>query len=486
MPRYADGLLEQPPAVAIASIGGTLLDEAMAARMRLQEGADEEALHDFRVALRRLRSVVRAFRPHVEHHVTRKLRRRMRELAKTTNEARDAEVQVHWIDTRHARMSPTQRVGVTWFRSRVEKARDAAYAIGMEVIEHTFPRLDRRVRDALLAAAADPFGGSGTAVTFGAALGALLPQHENTLVHEMSAIRRPEDEGAVHATRISAKRLRYLLELIASEHAPAKRGVAQLKALQDILGDLHDAQVVGVDFTAACERAAAEHARRLSELDDEAQQDNRERRRLRRRNATPGMLQLVRLCREAHEQLFERLENWRNERAGRLSDDLRVLVDELGTYAASTTEIERKYLLKQLPTAVAGTKVVDVDQGWLPGTRLVERIRRVVGGDGERYFRTVKMGEGIARIEIEEEASPQVFESLWPLTEGRRVRKRRYYVREGDLTWEIDEFLDRDLALAEVELPRTDTPVTVPDWLRDCVEREVTGEPQYLNLNLAQ
>ena len=29
---------------------------------------------------------------------------------------------------------------------------------------------------------------------------------------------------------------------------------------------------------------------------------------------------------------------------------------------------------------------------------------------------------------------------------------RRYRVAEGDLTWEVDEFTDRDLVLAEVEL----------------------------------
>jgi CHAD domain-containing protein/CYTH domain-containing protein len=486
MPKYAKGLLERAPTVAIASIGETLLDDAMAARVRLQERADDEALHDFRVSLRRLRSVLRAFRPYVEHCVTRKLRRRMRALARTTNDARDAEVQVHWIEARRQRISPTQQVGVKWFRSRVEQQRDEAYLIGLEAIEHVFPRLDRRVRDALSAAAADPFGGTGTAVTFAAALGALLQQHEATLFHEMSGIRQPGDEGTVHTTRISAKRLRYLLELIAGERAPAKRGVARLKDLQDILGDLHDAQVVGVEFAAACELAAAEHARRLSGLDEGAQQDDGERRKLRRRNATPGMLQLVRLCREAHEELFARLEGWRKEQATQLSNDVRSLVEEFDAFGPLPTEIERKYLLKSLPPAVQGAAAVDVDQGWLPGTRLVERIRRVAGADGDRYFRTVKLGEGITRIEVEEEATPEVFEALWPLTEGRRVRKRRYYVPDGELRWEIDEFLDRELALAEIELPRADTPVSLPAWLQDVVEREVTGDPEYVNVNLAR
>jgi adenylate cyclase len=75
---------------------------------------------------------------------------------------------------------------------------------------------------------------------------------------------------------------------------------------------------------------------------------------------------------------------------------------------------------------------------------------------------------------------------LWPLTEGRRVRKRRHRVREGERQWEIDEFLDRDLFLAEVELPSTDAPVELPDWLRPHVVREVTTEDEYKNENLAR
>ena len=72
------------------------------------------------------------------------------------------------------------------------------------------------------------------------------------------------------------------------------------------------------------------------------------------------------------------------------------------------------------------------------------------------------------------------------LTEGRRLRKRRYRVPEGNLVWEIDQFLDRDLVLAEVELgPGAPTEVEIPAWLRPHVEREVTGDEAYSNFKLA-
>ena len=105
---------------------------------------------------------------------------------------------------------------------------------------------------------------------------------------------------------------------------------------------------------------------------------------------------------------------------------------------------------------------------------------------GERMTRTVKSGAGVARTELEEETTPEVFEAMWPLTLGRRVTKRRHRIVEGPLTWEIDEFTDRDLVLAEVELLDAEQEPELPDWLAPFVVREVTGEPEYVNATLAR
>jgi len=150
-------------------------------------------------------------------------------------------------------------------------------------------------------------------------------------------------------------------------------------------------------------------------------------------------------------------------------------------------EIERKYLLRELPAAVAGAPSVEIDQGYLPGERINERIRRTRGSDGLRYYRTIKAGSGIDRLEIEEETTELFFSTLWPLTRGCRVRKRRYFIQEGELTWEIDEFLDRDgLWLAELELDSAEQTVVPPAWLRDSIEREVTDDSRYTNHSLAR
>src|SRR5207245_9246969 len=66
------GLLARPAPAAAALVGLTLLDEARAACGRLDAPDDSEALHDFRVALRRLRTLLRSFRPELGRAVAKK------------------------------------------------------------------------------------------------------------------------------------------------------------------------------------------------------------------------------------------------------------------------------------------------------------------------------------------------------------------------------------------------------------------------------
>lgn len=155
--------------------------------------------------------------------------------------------------------------------------------------------------------------------------------------------------------------------------------------------------------------------------------------------------------------------------------------------AAAGLEIERKYLLRELPALLAGRPARLLEQGYLPGTRLLERLRRVRDLDGrERYWRTIKDGTGVVRLELEEETEAGLFAALWPLTVGRRVSKERHAVPHGALVWEVDRFTDRELVLAEVELPDAAMQPEAPAWLAPYVVREVTGEGAYVNANLAR
>ena len=147
-------------------------------------------------------------------------------------------------------------------------------------------------------------------------------------------------------------------------------------------------------------------------------------------------------------------------------------------------EIERKYLLTGLPKFPKPIDSLEIDQGYLPG---VARLRHQRSSNGaEKFFHTVKQGVGVQRLELEREIDREEFERLWPETLGRRVRKRRHVVANGDDHWEIDEFLDRELVLAELEFDDPEHQVTIPDWLRPVLVRDVTDEPEYTNRSLAR
>ena len=154
---------------------------------------------------------------------------------------------------------------------------------------------------------------------------------------------------------------------------------------------------------------------------------------------------------------------------------------------AADLEIERKYLLSGTPPEALGHPAIVVEQGYIPGRKLKERLRKSVFADGSvRYYRTVKLGSGLVRTEIEEETDERVFAHLWVLTEGRRIRKTRYVVPHADFTWEIDVFTDRELALAEVELPDEHAVAPIPPWLAPFLVKEVTGDKTYTNASLAR
>ena len=71
-------------------------------------------------------------------------------------------------------------------------------------------------------------------------------------------------------------------------------------------------------------------------------------------------------------------------------------------------EIERKYLLRALPERVLTADSLEIDQGYIPGVRINERIRRTRGADGVRYYRTMKLGTGMDRLELEDDPAAAV------------------------------------------------------------------------------
>jgi CYTH domain-containing protein/CHAD domain-containing protein len=145
------------------------------------------------------------------------------------------------------------------------------------------------------------------------------------------------------------------------------------------------------------------------------------------------------------------------------------------------SEIERKFLVGEMPRADSGS--TPIEQGYLViGTDSEVRLRRI----GDELLLTAKVGHGEVREEVEVAIGPDAFESLWPLTASRRVRKVRHFVPVGEgLRAEIDVYeggLD-GLRTAEVEFDSVEAArrFTPPAWLG----KELTGDPAYANQSLA-
>ena len=144
-------------------------------------------------------------------------------------------------------------------------------------------------------------------------------------------------------------------------------------------------------------------------------------------------------------------------------------------------EVERKFLVSE-PPALNEDDAAEIEQGYLAvGEEGEVRLRR----RGEDRLLTVKRGSGLSRDEAEIEIGDEEFERLWPLTEGRRLRKRRHTIDHGEHCIELDVYegeLD-GLLLAEVEFPSEEAArgFDPPEWFGD----DVTGEEAYLNETLA-
>lgn len=147
----------------------------------------------------------------------------------------------------------------------------------------------------------------------------------------------------------------------------------------------------------------------------------------------------------------------------------------------SGLEIERKFLVRK---GDAFKRVAfsssHIKQGYIPADGATVRIRV----RDEKAYLTIKSHSwnGIARYEFEKEISLDEAEHLLELCKGGVIDKRRYLVKSGNHTFEVDEFYGKNegLVMAEVELGNENESFEKPDFIGD----EVTGDKRFYNSHL--
>jgi len=148
-------------------------------------------------------------------------------------------------------------------------------------------------------------------------------------------------------------------------------------------------------------------------------------------------------------------------------------------------EIERKFLIEELPSSVIeGKKACHILQGYITADPTGQQVR--LRSKNDQYSLTVKGKGQLEREEVEITLHTQQFEALWPLTEGRRIVKKRYEIPYHSLTIELDIFEKSltGLRVAEIEFDSVavSEKLQVPDWFG----KEVTEDARYTNSQLAQ
>jgi CHAD domain-containing protein len=329
----AGELLAEPAGAATRRVAFALLEAAVAARERLDDPSDAEALHDFRVALRRTRSWINAFEDELGDSIRKKHRRRLSDISHAAGDARDAQVHAVWLRDVEDSLSVRDRPGAEWLLRRVvdhqHEADTALRAIVAEAFSATAAGLAKdlavyTVRIDLRNPAVPP--------TLAEAMASRILALAAAVGERLAAVQSMQDQAVAHAARIAGKRLRYVIEPIADGVEGGPGLVKRLRILQDVIGEMHDVHVVAEEVIQAAQDAGADQARRIATALLEGEGDSGEGavRVERGRDPRPGLLAIAAQLRARGQSAFRDLQqHWLGDHAGELTEAARALAARL-------------------------------------------------------------------------------------------------------------------------------------------------------------
>lgn len=207
-------------------------------------GEDPEELHQMRVAVRRMRAMLKAARSLLDRSWADRLRAELGWLGRALGPVRDADVLVERLRGRAAVFDDTGREAVETLIEALVADRQTARAEMLAVLgSRRYTALLRRLARAVSGPLPTPHGRPA-----GGSLIELVRIEYRRLSKAMRAAGEDPPDEVLHALRIQGKRLRYTGELVAAsgrkaERAPVRKLVASTVALQDLLGEHQDACV---------------------------------------------------------------------------------------------------------------------------------------------------------------------------------------------------------------------------------------------------
>lgn len=263
-----------PPEVetTVSSVVGPKLREWLTdleqAIPRVMQNADDEAVHDLRVALRRIRSLLRLVGPVYGRYHSKLIRDEFKRVASATGSLRDEEVLRETLDD--LRLSARTRRTLQPWRSRRKKRERALRASVVRMLRSQSLQPAMGHLGALLQLPCPPKRDrQATRFARKVVLDAQLA------VDALQRDAAVTDSLAMHNLRIAYKRLRYAVEAFEPVLPPELRAwQPKAQRFQKVLGDLHDCDValqvirravsIPPDAKAAVTRALAKRRREIA------------------------------------------------------------------------------------------------------------------------------------------------------------------------------------------------------------------------------
>ena len=229
------------------------LDRLMSYEAKVLRGDDIEAIHDMRVATRRLQQVLDILYSKPRPQEVRRIRRQIQRCRQILGEVRNCDVMLEIVGRSLGRKRSARREAWEALQHFIQVRRTETFAITMRKISKlNLSQLYVSLKDLLLHGK-PPDHDTGHPLTSAAESGPSLAYDlahaleltwkgfEDQIAHSH---RDPRPE-VIHEARIAAKRLRYLLEVF---HKFDIRGGSEmlicLRGLQKDLGDWHDLEVL--------------------------------------------------------------------------------------------------------------------------------------------------------------------------------------------------------------------------------------------------
>jgi CHAD domain-containing protein len=277
----------------------SLLAEADSAMITLAGGAadDEEAVHNYRVTLRRLRTWLRCYAEVMG--VPEKLQRRLNKRAKASNRARDGEVSIGLLRGFARELPSTSRAVLAGHIDQLERELVEHRQVFVATALEGWPREHRKLAKALVNPPLEV-----TLEPFARVLARTLTEAADALDRDTHEQSTPKE---LHRTRVSVKSLRYLLEPLQRLDPCVERLVRKLRKLQDLYGHFTDLEMLLTFIAKSLERIGEQQAARLLELSACGEHDAAAYAALRRSDPAPALVAIVDIASTRHEELFEQL-----------------------------------------------------------------------------------------------------------------------------------------------------------------------------------